>query len=169
MKKHRLAAGLLLVRLTRKVRKYVRKSISRVKENLAARKTLDKVGRKLEQWVKEGKHHENYESMDRILDDLGLTVEELSFYCSRVLKKKFLTWRKELRIEESKKLLLSNPDLPACHVGYLVGLTDKSNFRQQFREMVGCTPSEWRERHLPGLEHNAGREQDSEADDCQMM
>ena len=64
------------------------------------------------------------------------------------IRKKFLTWRKELRINDAKDLLLMHPNAPACHIGFVVGLCDKSNFRQQFREVVGCTPLEWRKRNL---------------------
>lgn len=138
----------LIASISRKLKALRKKSISEIKDTLVANKTLDKVGNRLDQWIKDGRHHESFDSMDEILEDLGLTGEELSFYCSSVLKKKFLTWRKEMRIDEAKTLLLEHPDTPACHIGYAVGLSDKSNFRQQFKSVVGCTPTEWRERQL---------------------
>ena len=100
----------------------------------------------------DGKHHECYDSMEEILDELDLTNQELSFYCSRILNKKFLTWRKEIRIEDAKKLLLEHPEAPVRHIGYVVGFSDKSNFRRQFREVVGCTPTEWRESKLKNIQ-----------------
>ncbi len=147
-KDHFLKSNSILTTISKRIKKIKRNSFSGIRDNISARKTLAKVEERLEQWVREGKHYETYDSMDDILEELRLTKEELSFYCARVLKKKFLSWRKELRIEDAKRLLLLHPDAPACHIGYAVGLNDKSNFRQQFKDTVGCTPNEWRKRHI---------------------
>lgn len=138
----------LIASLSRRLGRIHRNNIAGIKDSLSNRRTITKVRARLDEWVSNGMHLECYDSMDEILDELGLTNEELSFYCARVLKKKFLTWRKELRINEAKKLLLEHPDAPASHIGFAVGLFDKSNFRQQFKALVGCTPTEWREMHL---------------------
>lgn len=138
----------LLANLSKRLGKIHRSNVSGIKDNISNRKIIAKVGTKLDEWVENGSYLESYDSMNEILDELGLTNEELSFYCSSVLKKKFLTWRKELRINEAKKLLLQHPDAPACHIGFAVGLFDKSNFRHQFKAIVGCTPTEWRKMHL---------------------
>ena len=144
----------LIANISRKLNSIRRNGLESIKSGISAKRTVDKVERKLARWVEEGKHHETDKSMDDILEELGLTGEELSFYCSRVLKKKFLTWRKELRINDAKDLLLMHPNAPACHIGFVVGLCDKSNFRQQFREVVGCTPLEWRKRNLKEYDCN---------------
>lgn len=148
MKEHYRKSHSLLAAISKRIKKLTRNSFTGIRDNISARKTIDKVGKRLESWVGECKHHEYYDSMDDILMELGLTKEELSLYCSRVLKKKFLTWRKELRIEDAKRLLLKHTDAPACHIGYVVGFDDKSNFRQQFKSVAGCTPVEWRKRHI---------------------
>ncbi len=113
------------------------------------KKSINQIRDKLDEWIKEGKFLENY-STDEILDEFGITRKELSFYCSSILKKKFVSWRKELRVKEAQRLLVENPDTPACHIGFAAGFSDKSNFRQQFKSVVGCTPTEWRERYLNG-------------------
>ena len=154
MKEHIRKSSSLLTTISKRIKRLKENSFTGIRDNISARKTLAKVGKRLELWIGEGKHHEYYDSMDDILEELGLTKEELSFYCSRVLKKKFLTWRKELRIEDAKKLLLKHPEAPACHIGYVVGFGDKSNFRQQFRSVAGCTPTEWREKNLKEYDHS---------------
>ena len=63
---------------------------------------------------------------------------------------KFPTVRKVLRIEDAKKLL-SETDIPISNISKMVGFNDKSDFRKQFREMLGYTPSEWR---VSGKEQN---------------
>lgn len=124
-------------------------------ENQNARKTLDMVEEKIIQWVRDGKFREIYESMDEILDELNLTQEELTFFFSCRLQKKFFTWRKELRIEDAKDLLEKHPEISIAQIGYMEGIMDKSNFRHQFRSVVGCTPSEYRAR----LEAKRGKTQ----------
>ena len=59
-----------------------------------------------------------------------------------------LPMNQDLRIEEAKELLIQEPETPVCHIGFAIGFNDKSNFRQQFRKTVGCTPTEWRERNI---------------------
>lgn len=141
---------LLISRIKIKLSMLRGNGLSGFKRSITSFKTIDKVDQRLEEWVRQGRHLDYYESTDEILEELDITSAELAFYCSCVLKKKFLTWRKELRINEAKELLLLHPETPACHIGFDVGFGDKSNFRQQFKAIVGCTPTEWRERNLKG-------------------
>ncbi|MBQ8061440.1 MAG: AraC family transcriptional regulator [Bacteroidales bacterium] len=109
-----------------------------------AEREMDLVETRLSRWVAEGKHRIKYGCLEDILFDLDLTSYELTLYCSTRLKKTFLCWRKELRMEEAKKMLLEHPDMPAYQVGKALGITDKSNFRHQFKSVTGLTPSQWR-------------------------
>ena len=110
------------------------------------KKTMTMVGSRLDSWVAEGKYRLWYDSMDRILEDLGLTAGELSMYCTTKLKKNCLTWRKELRMADAKRMLLEHPEMPASKIGKSLGIMDKSNFRHQFKSVTGLTPSRWREK-----------------------
>ena len=103
-----------------------------------------RIRRALADWIAAGKHHEEYPSMDAVAEDLGVSKEQLSYFFTNRLRQRFRSWRKELRIEEAKSLLLSFPHLSASAIGAMVGIPDKSNFRKQFYELTGCTPSEWR-------------------------
>ena len=49
-------------------------------------------------------------------------------------------------LEEAKRMLLDHPEMPACQVGRALGITDKSNFRHQFKSVTGLTPTEWRKK-----------------------
>lgn len=128
----------------------IEKICIRRKRNAALRSRTEKetglVQARLSRWVAEGKHLVKYNCMDDILEDLDLTSYELTYYCSTRLKKTFLCWRKELRMEEAKRMLLDHPEMPACQVGRALGITDKSNFRHQFKSVTGLTPSEWRKK-----------------------
>ena len=148
MRKHSFPDRLLIGILSKKLKKLGRKGMSRLKDNVAERKSYDKVARNLERWVSEGRHHECYGSLEDILNDLDVTHDELKHFCAFKFGKPFLTWRKELRMEEAKELLQDHPDIPICHIAFDLGFSDKSNFRKQFKDIVGCSPGEWRAGHL---------------------
>ncbi len=85
--------------------------------------------------------------MDQVAEALDICHEQLSAYFILRFGQHFLRWRKEVRIEEAAKLLLSDRDIPTAIIGEAVGISDKSNFRKQFKQVKGCTPSEWRLKH----------------------
>ena len=121
--------------------------MKRLAEEKQARRVISMVERRLGKWIAEGKYKLNYDSIDDILRDLDLTSGELSFYCATRFGKPFLTWRKELRIEEAKDLLLRFPNVPVSKIGISLGIKDKSDFRHQFKSVTGMTPMEWREKN----------------------
>ena len=53
-----------------------------------------------------------------------------------------------IRCEKAKEFL-AQPDLSISLVGEMVGFVSSSHFSHIFREMEGCTPSEYRAAHLP--------------------
>ena len=147
MKKDLNKEKLLFSRLASRWRILHTRKAREMKDLSSKKKTMDLVGPKLERWVAEGKDREWYRSLDNILEDLGLTAGELSMYCTAKLKKNFLTWRKELRMEDAKKMLLDHPEMPSKIVGESLGIKDKSNFRHQFKSVTGLTPSQWRKKY----------------------
>ena len=146
MKTHLNKEKLLFSRISSKLRFLRARKDNERQYHSHKKKTMELVGSRLERWVAEGKYRLWYESMDCILEDLGLTTGELSMYCTAKLKKNFLTWRKELRMEDAKIMLLEHPEMPAKEIGKSLGIKDKSNFRHQFKSVTGLTPSQWREK-----------------------
>lgn len=107
--------------------------------------TLDRrIRHSIEEWVALGHHRDHYDSLEAIAGELNVSKEQLSYFFSHQVGKKFLTWRKSLRIEDAKTLLLTREDLSITQIGTLVGIPDKSDFRRQFYEITGCYPYEWR-------------------------
>ena len=98
---------------------------------------------KMEQWVRDKKWRED-KTMQQIAGELGLSREELSYFFRIHVGKHFLQWRKELRIEDAKKMLLDDKSIPTLLIAESVGINDKSNFRRQFKEVTGYTPAQWR-------------------------
>ena len=81
--------------------------------------------------------------IDEVAARLGVDRDQLTDYCNYVLHKNFLTWRKELRIEEAKRLLFAAPDRNLSLLAESLGV-DRSNFRRQFQEVTGMPLTEWR-------------------------
>lgn len=102
---------------------------------------LDKALRK---WVEDKRYREYDLSRDDVAAQLNTSGEFLNAYMTEVLKSDFNTWRTSLRIEDAKKILLENRDLPAEIVGQMVGIGDRSNFHRQFTKVAGCSPKQWR-------------------------
>ena len=98
-------------------------------------------------WVSENGYERPLPTVTDISADIGVPEPQLNRFIRSWYDKGVLSWRKELRIEEAKRLLLSLPDVPVSEIGRLVGIEDKSNFRKQFTELVRMSPRAWREEH----------------------
>ena len=90
----------------------------------------------------------------------GLTLEEMAsrtgfskFHFSRLFKKythyNFIDYLHFRRIKEAEHLLLRN-DISISDVAFTAGFSSISTFNRIFRQEKGCSPSEYRYRHLPG-------------------
>lgn len=119
------------------------------RSGLFSRRSIDAaITKGLEQWIKDEKYISADQELEDVADELGVSRAQLQSYFSSVVGVRFSCWRKALRIEKAKALLLERPDLPVSTIGTMVGYPDKSNFRKRFREIEECTPLEWRERNL---------------------
>ena len=139
---------LLLPHLSMRLKRILRNKKRRSDEQASTRKSMAMVEKRLARWVSEGRYRERYCSMDMILEDLGLTRNELCSYCSRIFHKSFLSWRKELRMADARKMLLDHPEVPVYEIASELGIDDRSNFRHQFKSVTGLTPSGWRQKFL---------------------
>lgn len=78
-------------------------------------------------------------------DMLKITPHQLSRIINREIKMNFRSYINSHRIEESKKLLLSEPDMSILEVAFSTGFNSKPTFNSSFLKMTGMTPSEFRE------------------------
>lgn len=107
---------------------------------------VNRLKKSLQKWVEDRRYRECNLSRDDVAGQLNTSREFLNAYITKVLKSDFNSWRTSLRIEDAKKVLLEQRDLPIHLVGEMVGFSDRSNFHRQFTKLVGCTPKQWRER-----------------------
>jgi AraC-like DNA-binding protein len=54
-----------------------------------------------------------------------------------------------MRVARARRLLASDPHAPITGVADAVGFGDLSHFERTFKRLVGCTPRDYRRRHLP--------------------
>ena len=102
----------------------------------------------VDEWVIRRGYTKALPTLERIADDIGVPADRLSIYIRIKTRKSVLSWRKELRMQEARRLLLVYPELPVSVVGEMSGVDDKSNFKRQFCQSTGMTPRRWREKHL---------------------
>ena len=88
---------------------------------------------------------------DFTIEDLskanGLDVQMVRHYFSSYAKMDFRNWKKLQRVEVMKRLLLEKEDVPIADLIEKIGYKEKSSFYRNFRQLVGCTPRQWRDCH----------------------
>ena len=102
----------------------------------------------LERWVAQRRYAVPDATLGDVAEEIGVSQVQLSFYFRVILGIRFSTWRKRIRIRDAKILLIQEPDKSLASIGEAVGIADKSDFRRQFREIVGMSPAEYREKLL---------------------
>lgn len=136
------------------MKKTIKKVFRHLKEALASDPAREEIiyGReivgKIDEWMDSKGYCRQDESMQDIALRLGVSRYELSWVSRKVYGDNFLSLRKRLRISEAARLLLEDTQAPISLIGERVGITDRTNFRRQFVEVMGKTPQEWRDIHL---------------------
>ena len=80
-----------------------------------------------------------------IANDLSMSVHQLSEYLNACFKQNFNNFINIYRVEKVKELI-KNPrykDYKIIAIGYEAGFSSKSSFNRVFKNLVGCTPSEY--------------------------
>ncbi len=90
-------------------------------------------------------------TLPRLADDVGLTAHQLSEFLNRHVERSFPEFVAEYRVEEAKRLLVSEPSRSTLSVGHAAGFNSKSAFYRAFRRATGRDPSEFRRERLSGV------------------
>jgi len=106
-------------------------------------KTNIKLEQKLEKWLAEKKYTDHSLTIDVLAGELATNKYYLSRYINTLKNKTFRTWINELRIEEAKRLMFSNPNISVNEIVSKSGFVDKSNYFRQFSQQTGQTPKMW--------------------------
>ena len=110
---------------------------------------FEKVSKAFSQWQEEKHYVESGLSFHTIANALNVTSLELQLYCKWILNKDIITKIIDIRVEEAKKIIQSNPSLDLNEVARRVGYSSSGSLSDQFKRRNGCTPTEWRKRVFP--------------------
>lgn len=98
----------------------------------------------IEKWIADKRFLEQGINIESCALELNTNRTYLSDYVNTCLRKTFKEWISELRINESKALLLKYPDKSILEISEVVGFSDKSNFGRLFAKHTGMSPKAWR-------------------------
>ncbi|WP_137817316.1 AraC family transcriptional regulator [Pseudomonas sp. 2FG] len=92
------------------------------------------------------------ESIDQkeLAQRCGMTAFRFSRLFKEVIGLGFMDYVLNKRMEFAKERL-DNSQMPITSIGYEAGFKDPSYFARAFRQFAGCTPSEYRQAHRPGV------------------
>jgi AraC-like DNA-binding protein len=89
-----------------------------------------------------------YRQFDLKLDDVAamllITPHQLSEFVNDYMKMNFTSYINHYRVEEAKRLLVSNPEQSTLSIGFDVGFGSKQSFNTIFKQQTGMTPSGYR-------------------------
>ena len=105
------------------------------------------VGVLVQQWVKAKGYRLSHRTLQEAAENIGTDSVRLHRYCINSLGMDFRAWRTSLRVEDAKKMLIEEPELPSSQIARMVGVKDRSNFFRQFMEITGSSPDQWRQKH----------------------
>ena len=95
-------------------------------------------------------------TLEELAEVIGLSEAECSRFFSSQMKRTPFAYLNEYRIERSCELL-ANTDVPISDIALQTGFNSFSYYSKRFREMLHCTPSEYR-RKIQGAIMDSGME-----------
>lgn len=84
-------------------------------------------------------------TVGNISKSLIVNKSEIPKLIKNEMKLSFPQYLSKIRVEEAKRLFLTNENKSISEVGYLVGFNSPSNFNRVFKAIEGCTPKEFKE------------------------
>ena len=82
-----------------------------------------------------------------LAEELLLNRNQLSRILNESFQQNFYEFVNSYRIAEAKELLISQRDLNASNIAYMVGFNSVSAFNSQFNKLENCSPAVYRSNH----------------------
>jgi AraC-like DNA-binding protein len=105
------------------------------------------IKQKIQEFLKDKPYLDADFNLDIMAKEMGYSKTYLSQVINQEFGINFNAFINKLRIEESLYLLVNKLDMNINEVFYEVGFNSKSVFNSTFKKLVGCTPSEYRDKH----------------------
>lgn len=94
-------------------------------------------------WVEEKRYCENRINIETMAKHISTNRLYLSTYINTTHGCSFKSWISQLRVAESKRLILENPDMTITAIAEQVGFVSISSFTHAFKNIEGEAPKEW--------------------------
>jgi len=100
---------------------------------------------RLTNYMEGKKPHLDFElTLQKLAAQIEIPEKELSVLINQKIGKHFFDFINEYRIEDSKRLLIVQPQLTVLEILYQVGFSSKSSFYTAFKKETGLTPLDYR-------------------------
>lgn len=83
-------------------------------------------------------------TLPRLAARLGVSAHQLSYYFNACIGTGFSAWHNKMKIEQAKKILVDDLSEPIIDIAFDCGFGSKTVFNEQFKRLVGMTPTEFR-------------------------
>lgn len=103
-----------------------------------------RIKKAIDLWVKESGYRNSDTTISSMARRTGISHAELTRYISQEHGSTFRIWLSNLRMEESKKILLEHMEYSIETVAQECGFSSASHFHRFFHNATGMTPTEYR-------------------------
>ena len=86
--------------------------------------------------------------MTHLCRALGLSRSQLHRKISALTEQSPIALVWSIRLQQSKELMLSNPDMSIAEVAYAVGFGVLSSYTHAFQRAFGVSPTSWQEENV---------------------
>lgn len=95
-----------------------------------------------------------------LAEQLSSTTHHLSQVINEQLNKSFSDFINAYRVEAAQKMLADqkNKEVYIINIAYASGFNNKTSFNKAFKEMTGCSPSEYRKKRMAKREQKEERQ-----------
>lgn len=108
------------------------------------------LGEALSRWLESGGYRKQGVTLDDLTRDLGSNRSYVSAHINSTYNCNFREWINSLRIEYSKTLLTTQPDITIEKVAEESGFSTSAYFCRQFSMREGTTPTKWKNSNKSG-------------------
>ncbi len=120
-------------------------AISVPQENIDMHRGMELIAPALEKWIESKGYIQQGITLKTLASKLCTNQTYLSAYINSSTGYTFRNWISMLRVEEARRLLLEQDNIPVSYIGEKVGIPNKSSFFRQFVNITGKPPGSYRD------------------------
>ena len=83
-------------------------------------------------------------TLDQVAEEMKIAPKMLSLHLNNIYQLNFNAWINTLKIEEAKRLLVENMEMPASEIAIRCNYNDAATFAKVFKKVTGLTPIQYR-------------------------